>query len=165
MNNRRYETLKECIDANYWNIDLKNGIVIGKKGGKGSPDSNGYLIMTVKYKGIYEHFSVHEIIAVAGGLCPIDITIDHINGNQLDNRFENLQLLSLEDNTYKSHKDWKNPCCGSNHPKSKLNDEKVIEIKKLLKEGYSLNGIADLFGVSKKLIINIKKGKTWRHIS
>ncbi|WP_162174482.1 HNH endonuclease [Paenibacillus sp. FSL R7-269] len=43
----------------------------------------------------------------------------------------------------------------------KLNDQKVRSIRK---DNRTLQEIADHYGVSKKLILNVKKHRNWRHI-
>lgn len=54
---------------------------------------------------------------------------------------------------------------GSNNPSALLTEDKVIEIKKLfaLKE-HTVKQIADMYGVSKSTIENIKYGLTWKHV-
>jgi hypothetical protein len=47
----------------------------------------------------------------------------------------------------------------------KLNSQKVIEIKQKLIQGRSLMSLANEYGVSKKTILNIKKGRKWKHIN
>lgn len=103
MNKERYDMCKKFIEEGRWDIDVAEGIVIGKKGGIGRPDGGtGYLKHTVSYMGKKYNFRDHEIIAIAGGMYPVDVTVDHINGNKLDNRFCNLQMLSNTDNIRKS---------------------------------------------------------------
>lgn len=102
MNRKRFELCKKYIEDGGWIIDLDKGIVTGKKGSTGCVDATGYLILGIGYEGVVVNFGVHEIIAVAGGLIPIDTTIDHINGDKLDNRLCNLQLLSNVDNVKKA---------------------------------------------------------------
>lgn len=53
---------------------------------------------------------------------------------------------------------------GSENGSSKLTEEQVIEIKKLLKEGKSTYFIGPIFGVSKTTILRIKKGTHWQHV-
>ena len=53
---------------------------------------------------------------------------------------------------------------GNNHPLSKLNEDKVKEIKKLLKNGTSGKKIADEFNISTMTISNIKNDKIWKHV-
>ncbi len=53
---------------------------------------------------------------------------------------------------------------GKENGASKLSDEQVIEIKKLLKEGKSTYLIGPIFGVSKTTILRIKKGTHWKHV-
>lgn len=109
MNKERYDMCKKLIEEGRWNIDLAKGVVIGKRGSIGRPDgSNGYLKHTICYMGKNYNFRDHEIIAIAGGMYPVGVTIDHINGNKLDNRLCNLQLLSNADNIRKSQ-------VGTNH--------------------------------------------------
>jgi len=54
---------------------------------------------------------------------------------------------------------------GENHPRHKLTEEQVIQIKLLLKEGIlTQQEIADMFCVSQMTISYIKRGKHWNHI-
>lgn len=164
MRRDRYEICKNLIKEGKWDIDLENGIVIGKRGGRGTPDSSGYLKMSVKINGCICNFFVHEIIAIAGGLIPIDITIDHIDGNKMNNKLSNLQLLTNEDNISKTHKG-KSKYKGSQSPMSKLTEGDVKEIKKMLKnKNIKQIDIAKKYNVSKETITDIKQGKTWKHV-
>lgn len=52
---------------------------------------------------------------------------------------------------------------GSKHPNSKLTEEDVIEIKNLIKSGFSITDIAKQFNVTKHAISDIKRGKSWSH--
>ncbi|MBT2690643.1 helix-turn-helix domain-containing protein [Bacillus sp. ISL-47] len=50
-------------------------------------------------------------------------------------------------------------------PRSKLNENQVREIKKLLKKGISQSKIADQFNVQQMTISKISQGKSWKHVS
>lgn len=54
---------------------------------------------------------------------------------------------------------------GSNNNFSKLNEEQVIEIKKLLKNKTKQQEVADKFKVSKRTIKAIASGQNWSHIT
>jgi ABC-type sugar transport system ATPase subunit len=53
---------------------------------------------------------------------------------------------------------------GSNLHMSKLTEDKVVVIKKLLSENYTLQEIANMFNVHFSVIGRIKQGKTWKHV-
>ena len=53
---------------------------------------------------------------------------------------------------------------GEDHPSSKLNDEKVQEIRRLRTQGYTQQEIADQFGVQQATISRIILRKTWKHV-
>ena len=46
----------------------------------------------------------------------------------------------------------------------KLKPEQVVEIKRLLEQGFSHNHIANFFPVTRGTITAINIGKTWKHI-
>lgn len=50
---------------------------------------------------------------------------------------------------------------GSEHGMAILNEEQVIEIKRLLSSGYSRSEVAREFGVSHGVIYNIATGRSW----
>lgn len=163
MNKQRYEVCKRCIEDGRWDINLETGVVTGRGGSTGY--SNGkYLMLDVSYKNKKYQFKVHEIIAIAGGLYPVDITIDHINNNKLDNRFCNLQLLSRKDNTSKQRAGKPN-AKGTQHKNAKLTEDDIPVIRQLLASGkYSQREIADMYGVHKSTIQGINSGKKWKHV-
>lgn len=64
---------------------------------KGVPNSNGYLrICNTRTKTrVFVH---REVARLFLGECPEGCVVNHINGNQLDNRVENLEYVSQSDN-------------------------------------------------------------------
>lgn len=83
-----------------------------KRRGKGFlkafPDKDGYLkyAFTTKYGTV--NVFVHRFIwALYRGAIPHDKTVDHIDGDKLNNHIDNLQLLSAEANAIKGNaKHW-----------------------------------------------------------
>lgn len=150
MNKERYELCKKLIGDGKWIIDLENGEVIGKRGGKGCPTHRGDLSLGVQVDGRYRSFKVCEIIAVAGGLNLIDKEVDHIDGNIQNNRLENLQPLGKTENIRKHFSDTsKNYLIGN---------EQVWEGIQILSElGMEVIEIAEVMGISRETVILIKK--------
>ncbi|ALM64505.1 HNH endonuclease [Lactococcus phage 936 group phage PhiJF1] len=64
---------------------------------KGTLRSNGYLQLTIKNKTI----KVHRLV-IAAFKGKSDLTVDHIDGNKLNNSLDNLQYLTREENLIKS---------------------------------------------------------------
>ena len=56
----------------------------------------GYAKRTVWQKGKYLRFLMHRVALE----CPPGFIVDHINGNRLDNRRENLRICTVTDNNH-----------------------------------------------------------------
>jgi hypothetical protein len=50
------------------------------------------------------------------------------------------------------------------HPHRVLNNEKVIEIRKLKMEGLGSRRISRIMNCTPTTILNVLTGKTWRHV-
>jgi DNA invertase Pin-like site-specific DNA recombinase len=53
---------------------------------------------------------------------------------------------------------------GSKHPQAKLTEGDIPRIREMFEEGISKMRIAKLFGVSDTTILNILRGKKWKHV-
>ncbi len=142
-------------------------------------DSNGFILnLTLKHWGYYDvnlcknpirkTVRVHRLVAEA--FIPKDRKrkiINHKNGIKTDNRVENLEWCTMKENSQHAIKmGLMNPPKGEDNKASKLTENEVIEIKKLLNDGVlSQYRIAKNFGVHKVTIFDIKYGNTWKHIS
>lgn len=61
---------------------------------------NGYYKVALCRAGVYSHRMVHRLVAEAFGLLSEERpVVDHINGNKLDNRVENLRGVNRSENT------------------------------------------------------------------
>lgn len=122
---------------------------------------------------------------------PENYVIHHINENKLDNRIQNLQCVErLIHNIHNSKKTKLEECRkkmsksqrgrkhsdeskmkislgnrGEKQGRSKLTENNIIKIKKLLNEGNMIDKeIGEMFGVSRKTINDIKLRKSWAHV-
>lgn len=88
--------------------------------------------------------------------------VQHKNGIKIDNRIINLkwgnQYHNAQDRIKHGHNAY-----GTKNGLSKLNDKKVLEIIRK-RPFYSLNQLANKYGVSKKLILLVIQRKIWRHV-
>ena len=123
--------------------------------------SGGYKTVSLSGKT----FTVHSLVAkhfVEG--YQEGFVVNHIDYNKTNNFYKNLEWITQEDNI-KHNKTTLRGNFGERQKDAKLTDEKVVAIKKLLKDGtFSQKQISDLFEVSPTTISNIKKGKKWNHV-
>ena len=70
---------------------------------KGSINNNGYLIVGLYRNNKQRKYGVHQVVAMAflnhiplGG--STRIVIDHVNGDKLDNRLENIEVVTNREN-------------------------------------------------------------------
>jgi hypothetical protein len=95
----------------------------------------GYRSVELFGHGKRKRVSVHRLVAAAFlGPCPQDKQVNHISGNKLDNRPENLEYVTTGDNTRHA---WLNDLCsaeGEHNGRAKLTYKDVQEIRAAYKQ-------------------------------
>ena len=108
---------------------------------------NGYLTICIENKKYYVHRLIME--EYLGRKLIKNEQVHHINGNKLDNRIENLQLINLGEHQ-KIHS--KNNNFGKDRkgiePVNKTNIKIIKQIKELRKQGYLLKEISAITKLS-----------------
>jgi len=91
---------------------------------------------------------------------------NHIDGDKRNNWNINLEWMTPKENSQHAHDNGLcNPVRGINHPRSKLIDSQVKEIRKIYKTGKSsFIKLGKKYGVDASTIKFIIKGQTWSHI-
>jgi len=81
-------------------IKKHNGIFL-----KQCKNSRGYYTISIRKENKQKTYSIHQVVAIAFlGHIPngLKLVVDHINDNKLDNRAENLQIVTQRFNVYKT---------------------------------------------------------------
>lgn len=128
--------------------------------------SNGYHVVSAKLGNIRPKVFVHRLVALAfvPGFAE-GLTVNHINGNKLDNRPENLEWVTLSENTKHQWATGLADLRGENAPGHKLSQQQVIHIRRALRANVSANSLAIIAGVSAPTIYLIEKGKRWASLA
>lgn len=126
------------------------------------PVGAGYLSVTL---GSGRKRYVHRLVALAfHGDPPSGFEACHNDGNKRNNRAENIRWASRQENMRDNISQGK-VIRGSRSTASKLNEDRVAEIKQLLAtREMSHSQIAARFGVSQATVGLIATNKTWRHV-
>jgi hypothetical protein len=158
MRKDRYDFLKENIHL--LDIDLENGII--KNRTSNTIDYKGYKRIKLREKT----YRIHEIIVVAGGLNPVNLTVNHKDCNKLNNQFSNLEVVTNKENINHA---WNNDLIphlkGELNGMTKLNIETVKDIKLMLNNRISVIEIANKFNIPRSTIYNIKDNRCWAHVT
>ena len=123
----------------------------------GSPTSKGYLTVSLS-RGKWETHSVHKLVCETFyGPAPFDgAQVRHMDGNQTNNRPENLDWGTQEDNWADRRVHGRG--MGSAHHSAKLTPAMVEAIRA---SKASQRALATQYGVSQSTIQEVCAGKTW----
>ncbi len=124
--------------------------------------STGYYMVSFSYNSKSKPKRVHRLIAATyiNNIYNYK-SINHIDGDKLNNSINNLEWCTHLQNMQHAFKTGLANNTGVNNGMAKLNNEKVFKIKSLLQTGLSQQKIADKFNVSRSCILKIHLKKTW----
>ena len=124
---------------------------------------NGYHLVCISGK----YIPVHRLVALAFCANPEGKPyVNHINGNKQDNRAENLEWCTHQENmTHAVATGLWVPHIGEDHGRASVTEDMVHGMCKMLEQGASTREITARYKCSKYVVHNLKRGKTWQHIS
>ncbi len=115
-----------------------------------------------KRKGAYAHRVAYELYI---GPIPQGLSVLHKCDTPPCVNPSHLFLGTYADNNRdKETKGRANHAHGVGHGMVKLSHQEVVNIKKLLAIGFSLRSLAKRFKVHRCTILDIKMGRTWKHL-
>lgn len=157
---------KEIGNSGYYVTD--SGDVYSKKGKKLVPVLNhrGYYTVKIFYEvGKYKTKFIHRLVAEAFIENPNNLeTVNHKNGIKTDNSKDNLEWMSRLDNT-KHAAEVLQAQKGDRATNLTIDSLVAIEVCKLLEKDMLNMDIADLLGIPRNIVRDIRTRKSWTHLS
>lgn len=159
---------EEWVDINGYKIS-NTGKIIGKRGKeiKGSVSRWGYQSCNINLGSKYGFVhGFHRVIAIAFIPNPNNLPeVNHIDGNKLNNRVDNLEWVSKKENQHHaSHV--LNKRVGKHHYDTNLDDDMVMEIyDKCKNTNLKYKEIAKLYNVSPDTPAKIAQGYSWKYLN
>jgi hypothetical protein len=131
---------------------------------KGCPNSKGYLNVTLYFDGGRESHHIHRLVAKAFLSNPDSMAfMNHDDLNKTNNLWSNLEWMTPKGNSQHASQNEAMPR-GEINGTSKLTADEVLSIRQHLTTGCTKTSIAEIYGVSRKLILDIQNKKVWKHV-
>lgn len=122
-------------------------------------DTSGYQYIECYEFGLKTKFAIHRLVALAFIENPLGKKeVNHIDGDKRNNNVNNLEWVTPSENCVHAER------TGLRN-NATLSDEQVHNICAKLCDGIRNSDIADMFGVSKAIVSDIKNKKTYKYIS
>lgn len=122
-------------------------------------NSRGYKYINLSQDGKYRSFTIHRIVA-RYFLGKNNLTVNHKNGNKLNNCVENLEWITREENVNHAKENGLY-LKGEKNGRSKLTERDVKIIRYKSSKGRSIRFLSREFGVSRPVIDRIIKKINW----
>lgn len=132
--------------------------------------SGQYPTVAITVNGKVKNFYVHRLVAEYFiGECPEGHLVNHINPDRMNayyNAVWNLEYVTQKENMRHAHRvGLCNSKKGIECHFSKLNENDILKIRKLDKNGVSQKRIAEKFNTDCSNVNIIVNRKTWKHIA
>ena len=130
-------------------------------------DRCGYLFVGLWGEKFQKFLKIHRLVALA--FIPNVYnkrTVNHIDGCKANNHVSNLEWNTHSENSQHGFDNGLiKPKKGIKNGQAKLNEDQVLEIRKLYKTGdYTQAALSKIFGVCFQLISLIVRRKIWTHV-
>lgn len=131
-------------------------------------DKKGYLRCSISVNGKIQTVYPHRLV----GLLFVEgykqgLTIDHIDGNKINNRASNLEWVTNNENTQRAIKNGLRNTANEHNPNAKLTKNDVIWIREHYTKkdkDYGTKAIAQKYNIGETTVREIISGKKWKNI-
>jgi hypothetical protein len=125
---------------------------------------SGYTVIRLSEPGRMKLFRLHRLVMWAFvGECPAGLVVNHKDGDKRNNRLDNLEYVTLRQNTAHALRTGLSPTCERSY-QAKLTKAQVREIRRRKRAGETMRALGKEFGVTHGTIGHITSGKTWRYM-
>jgi len=143
-----------------------NGRVLGPRGIRKPMMENGYPWFDAKVDGVRKCIRIHRAMAIA--FMPQEDgkpMVNHVSGVKSENRLDNFEWTDNRGNIQHGWSLGRVSVKGQDHPKHKLTNEQVLEMRRLYSTGlYTKTHLGRMFGVSQPVAGKIIRRQLWRHL-
>lgn len=151
-------------DVGFVKNNINGGIrKVGGKILKPKTKKNGYKEVSLNILGSQKMLYVHRAVYSAFNNVNINgLEINHKDGNKANNNIENLELVTSSENMKHAYKLGLNKIktyYGESHPRSKLTDSQVFQIRKEHSIKRNVSELAKKYNIGKSQIVRIVSNK------